>query len=988
MKGLVMRRLLLFFAVALLASFPVYGQSTIEGGVFEQDGSSPIEGAEIHFAGFGLQGDTLDLLFYSDSLGYYGGEINAGLYFVSASAEGYETNYLADSLLVEDGQSLSDIDFVLFEICHPVRYVAARHFATDLVRLSWSMNEPLIYEDFESGDFSRFSWNNSLSEHPWAIDSIHACEGQYCMKSSCEGVDDGLSAIEVSVYVPLPGQMAFFSKVSSESPWDVGRFYLDGTKLMECSGDEDWAEHRFDITAGEHLFRWTYAKDASTNDGDDCFYVDGIRFFVDDSTELGGRSFQYFDLFRRRFDEAPVMLASHLTDTVFMEMNWNSLPWGRYQWGISCYYEGNRGVSDTVWSEFLDKEMATFFELSATTNVDVVPAGATVWLSSHEGYGHTYEASLDGNGRLLLDHVYRDTYDLLVRLDGFMDYASAEPIAIFEPTQIEIELRELTDGIDSLYVSSTGWAIWHLADGQNRDLQFVELMLDDEVVCTTTSPFYQFNVSGLEEGTTYVVQARAVYLSGASQWHSCEWTYRSCSGFEGSTNGLVWAILGEAVQLSWNYPENEGVLGAMLFRDGVFLAFTDEESFMDLTVEMHNEVNYCLRLVYDGTVLDGSYFSMSCEECTVAVFPTYCDPPVKLEAENFLDANGEYGALVSWGERPEPINQWLRYDDGTFETSLGSASLIFWSVRFDVEDLADYVGASLKKVSLYDVGAGNYQLWVYVGGDEAPRTPVRSQNMTMTGSNAWHEENIVPALEIPDNEPIWIVVGQQGLNRPAAACSDMGNPNGRWVSLDGIEWVDMHYFNMYYTWMIRAFVTNRDNQSLALGEDGYVLQNYNLYRAYDNANYQQIAAIPAVEGQPFYQYRDYLMEDGHQWFYYRLTALYLSDDGETCESDFANSLNHPENNFVWVDDHWALPDKFDDDARIYPNPASDVLFVEGRGEIESVMVFNVLGQKVLETSLSANAHQLQLTGLLDGLYWLRVETQNGVAVRRFVVRKN
>ena len=64
----------------------------------------------------------------------------------------------------------------------PVRYVAARQFTNDLVRISWSMYDPMLFEDFETGDFSRFPWNNNLSDHPWTVDTLHAYEGNFCMK--------------------------------------------------------------------------------------------------------------------------------------------------------------------------------------------------------------------------------------------------------------------------------------------------------------------------------------------------------------------------------------------------------------------------------------------------------------------------------------------------------------------------------------------------------------------------------------------------------------------------------------------------------------------------------------------------------------------------------------------------------------------------------------------------------------------------------------
>ena len=865
----------------------------------------------------------------------------------------------------------------------PVRYVAARQFTNDLVRISWSMYDPILFEDFETGDFSRFPWNNNLSDYPWTMDTLHAYEGNFCMKSTCEGVGGGISQIEVSVYVPLEGQMSFYSKISSESPWDIGRFYLDGVKKMECSGEEDWTEHQFEISVGEHVFRWDYVKDASTDVGDDCFYVDCIRFYQEDSLKAT-RSFQYYELFRSRFEENPVLMASHLTDTVFMDMNWSSLPWGQYRWGVSCHYEDGRGDSDTIWSAYLDKDMTTTFILDATTNVGLSPAGATVTLSSHNGQSYEYQATLDANGHLMLPTVYRDAYDLWVHLDGFQDYVSNEPLSVFEPTQMEVELMEATIGIDSLYVSSTGWAMWSMHEAKNRDLQLFEIMLDSVLVATTTAPFFQFDVSGLSEGDTCLAQVRPVYLSDTCDWRSYWWVYRSCSDFEGSVNGLNWSPQGEAVQLSWTYPEGSFV-GAVLYREGDLLGFTEGNSFLDETVELHGEVVYGLRLVYDGAV-DGTYYSMSCEQDTVAVFPAYCDPPVKLDGTAYYEDEDDHGALISWGERPEPINQWLYYDDGVFKRSLGGNDepRIFWAIRFEAEDLADFVGNSLRKVSLYDVGAGTYQLWIYVGGDTAPRTLVRSQNMSLTNAQAWHEETISPAFEIPENEPIWIVVGQQGLSRPAAACQDTGNANGRWVSLDGETWTDMHTFNMYYTWMLRAFVTNQAGRAVELSKDGYTLQQYNLYRSFNNTDYQQVAEIPAVEGQLYYEYRDNLADRSND-VYYRLTAFYLADNGETCESDYAATLNDPELHYIVIDltstdENQAL------DFKLYPNPTSAQITIALEG-MQKVVVYNTLGQALLHKETNGDVLQLDLSGFENGLYWVKVMAQSGTVTRSFVISR-
>lgn len=257
--------------------------------------------------------------------------------------------------------------------------------------------------------------------------------------------------------------------------------------------------------------------------------------------------------------------------------------------------------------------------------------------------------------------------------------------------------------------------------------------------------------------------------------------------------------------------------------------------------------------------------------------------------------------------------------------------------------------------------------------------------MALTGAFSWHEEVLSPAYEIPENEPIWIVIGQQGVARPAAACEDMGDPNGRWVSLDGETWTDMHTYNMHYTWMLRTFVTNQSGRSVALGKEGYILQQYNLYRSFDNSDYAQVASVPAVEGQLYYEYRDNLADNPNDYAYYRLTAFYLADNGETCESDFATTLNNPDQNYVAIDltatdEYQAL------DFKLYPNPTSGKITIALEG-MQKVMVYNTLGQALLNKEASGNVQQLDLSGFENDLYWIKVISQNGTVMRPVVLSR-
>ena len=163
------------------------------------------------------------------------------------------------------------------------------------------------------------------------------------------------------------------------------------------------------------------------------------------------------------------------------------------------------------------------------------------------------------------------------------------------------------------------------------------------------------------------------------------------------------------------------------------------------------------------------------------------------------------------------------------------------------------------------------------------------------------------------------------------------------------------------------------------------MQQYNLYRSFDNTDYQQVASIPAVEGQLYYEYRDNLADDNHEDVYYRLTAFYLADNGETCESDYATTLNDPDQNYIAIDltstdEYQAL------DFKLYPNPTNGQITIALEG-MRKIVVYNTLGQALLNKETSSDVMQLDLSGFEDGLYWIKVMAQNGTAVRSFVISR-
>ena len=268
----------------------VSGYGDVNGHVYEQDGTTGIANATVTMVGqdeFGVN-HTYNLL--TNAEGYYTGHIYAGAaYDGQAAKDGYQTAYApvqGEPIVVNYNETASPYDYILDENFDPVCSVIAEYYPDSLdptspfVKVYWGCGLPgeEIVEPFETGDFSKFDWQLD-NNYPWSITTTNPYEGAYCMKSGGAGVPSVVSNMTVTVNIPADGVMSYFGKISCETNWDYGYFYIDGVQKAQYTGTSNWAEKSFDITAGDHTFMWQYTKDASVNSNDDCFYVDFITFY-------------------------------------------------------------------------------------------------------------------------------------------------------------------------------------------------------------------------------------------------------------------------------------------------------------------------------------------------------------------------------------------------------------------------------------------------------------------------------------------------------------------------------------------------------------------------------------------------------------------------------------------------------------------------------------------------------------------------------------
>ena len=253
----------------------VSGYGTVSGHVYEQDGTTGIAGATVTIVGFDEFDELLDFEFTTDENGAYSGQVLAGYWFGMAEKEGYQTVGDDTGIEVDYEGTVTNYDFILNENYNAVSRVVAEEISDEQVHVYWGWD---MIEDFESGGFEAYEWVNT-SNYPWAITTTNPYEGAYCMKSTNEGVASSTSDIQITMMVSADGLMSFYAKISSESSYDKGQFFIDGAAKTTMSGTSDWTLKEIPVTAGMHTFKWAYTKDGSVNNNDDCFYIDYINFW-------------------------------------------------------------------------------------------------------------------------------------------------------------------------------------------------------------------------------------------------------------------------------------------------------------------------------------------------------------------------------------------------------------------------------------------------------------------------------------------------------------------------------------------------------------------------------------------------------------------------------------------------------------------------------------------------------------------------------------
>ena len=165
------------------------------------------------------------------------------------------------------------------------------------------------------------------------------------------------------------------------------------------------------------------------------------------------------------------------------------------------------------------------------------------------------------------------------------------------------------------------------------------------------------------------------------------------------------------------------------------------------------------------------------------------------------------------------VGSWFSYvGDYSSPQIIGIGMPFSWGYMLPAEMMSEYKGCSMTQFGFLDAGeeqfATSYTINIYLGGDVAPDSLVSTQQFEITGTvGDVVTFTLDTPVEIDGTKNIWLTFYNDGsIQYPAPAVADIGNPNSRWLGIDGYGWMDVASVSSgaVYSWLAWAYIDGYD----------------------------------------------------------------------------------------------------------------------------------------------------------------------------------
>jgi len=356
-----------------------------------------------------------------------------------------------------------------------------------------------------------------------------------------------------------------------------------------------------------------------------------------------------------------------------------------------------------------------------------------------------------------------------------------------------------------------------------------------------------------------------------------------------------------------------------------------------------------------------------------------CEGPINLTAE----CDTSQGIIVlhwDWGNNAD---DWIHWDDGVNYSAVGMGIPVPFDLaaRWESGQLSEFEGSSITQIAFVpNEESSTYRVRVWIG--EQAGNLVVDQEVISPVIGEWDTITLDTAVPVDITQELWIGYQNDGPNGYQMGVDDGPAIDGYGNMVNyGNGWHTLLWINpdLDYNWNIAAHLVSETGESLLLNKGSRDLMGFNIYCSIDGGGYE---LCDYMSGNITYFDVEGELIPG-TLYCFMVSAIYESESDQ-CESDLSNEA-------CVVCETFISEEESRSNLMIYPNPASDMLYIESLEKVESIRIFDGRGAQVVGWSSgqvvgwSGGQEKVPVDGLLPGLYLVRVETAGGGVIGRKVV---